>query len=183
MLTFVYGCMGAGKTTDILKKYRVIAKPVIDDREGVQIGWGTTTPRNSNKSLHAFYFKNINDALNAIEGTFVVDEGQFLSESEALLLLKEADKREVIVYGLKTDAFGKVFPTSAIFLALADEIVEITSKCEVCGVNKAVAHLRFSHGKPVFAGDVFSVEKGDITYKRVCRHCFIELSNPREEEF
>ena len=53
-LKFYYGTMGSGKTTELLKTADIydrkgvevaIIKPIIDDRNGKQEGWGTIESR------------------------------------------------------------------------------------------------------------------------------------------
>lgn len=66
-LKFYYGVMGAGKTTELIKTYDiykrkgldpVVIKPIIDDREGSQKGWGTTSSRLIKNPIPAYYFES-----------------------------------------------------------------------------------------------------------------------------
>ena len=110
--------------------------------------------------------------------TLFVDEAQFLTKEDVLTLCKVAEEKEVICYGLKTDVNGDLFSGAAALLALADETSEIEVPCEIDGCSKkAIAHIRYVDGvretgvmKPV------AIETGNITYKSVCRHHWLDES-------
>lgn len=183
-LKFYYGTMYAGKTTylcnayDILTRKKlspVVLKPIIDDREGEQKGWGYTQSRNGNR-VPAYYFSNLKEELYKLDyGSIIVDEAQFMTREDVLWLTKVVDKQDinVLAYGLKTDVNGNLFEGSAALLALADEATEITSLCQIpeC-TNKAQLHMRFIDGKVDKGGASTAIEKGNVTYKSVCRKCW-----------
>ena len=181
-LVFIYGCMGSGKTTAMLTKFDsykrrgkkpIIVKPCIDNREGNFVGWGITKSRITKYEEPSYYYNDLSSELSKLDfETLFVDEAQFLTKEDVLTLCQVAEEKEVICYGLKTDVNGDLFPGAAALLALADEISEIEVPCEIDGCStKAVAHIRYIDGvretglmKPV------AIEMGNITYKSVCRH-------------
>lgn len=188
-LKFYYSTMFAGKTTDCIKTYDIykrkglnpiVIKPSIDDREGDFFGWGTTQSRITKEKIPAFYFTDLEFELvdtNILlqHNVILVDEAQFLTKSNVLWLSKQVDElnKDVICYGLKTDVNGNLFPGAAALLALADESKEIDNICQMNNcTNKAQLHLRFIDGQVDKSGKSIAIEKGNITYKAVCRKCW-----------
>lgn len=190
-LKFYYGVMGAGKTTELIKTYDiykrkgldpVVIKPIIDDREGSQKGWGTTSSRLIKNSIPAYYFENAKDEIWKLDyGVILVDEAQFISREDILFLtdIVEKQKIDVIAYGLKTDVNGNLFKGAADLLVFADETKELETICENPNCqNKASMHLRYIDGELDKSGNSVAIEKGNVTYKSVCRPCW---NNVRKE--
>lgn len=190
-LKFYYGVMGAGKTTELIKTYDiykrkgldpVVIKPIIDDREGSQKGWGTTSSRLIKNPIPAYYFESAKDEIWKLDyGVILVDEAQFISREDILFLtdIVEKQKIDVIAYGLKTDVNGNLFKGAADLLVFADEIKELETICENPNCqNKASMHLRYIDGELDKSGNSVAIEKGNITYKSVCRPCW---NNVRKE--
>ena len=117
--------------------------------------------------------KNLKEELGQLDyGTIMVDEAQFLSKEDVQYLAEVADNqnKNILAYGLKTDINGNLFEGAAAWLALADEIVEMSSLCQEKGCNnKAVAHARYIDGERDTSGESVAIEKGNVTYKAVCR--------------
>lgn len=181
-LRFYYGCMNAGKTTELLKTYEiynrknlkpVIIKPQIDTREGVQTGWGVTSSRLIKKAYPAFYIKTVKEDLHKIDyKTILVDEAQFLTREDVLELSRVVDKENinVLAYGLKTDVNGHLFQGAQALLEFADKSQELETLCdEYECTNKASMHIRYIDGKPDKSGQQVAIEQGNVTYKSVCR--------------
>lgn len=182
MFKFYYGCMGAGKTTEIIKTYDiyrrkgldpVIIKPAIDTREGNFSGWGTTASRITKEAVPAYYYTDLKKELFYLNyGSILVDEAQFMSREDVHFLALVADKQQVpvLTYGLKTDVNGNLFEGSAALLALVDETKELESLCQIdhCQ-NKAIGHARFVNGVRDTSGASVVIEKGNVTYLAVCR--------------
>lgn len=190
-LKFYYGVMGAGKTTELIKTYDiykrkgldpVVIKPIIDDREGSQKGWGTTSSRLIKNPIPAYYFESAKDEIWKLDyGVILVDEAQFISREDILFLtdIVEKQKIDVIAYGLKTDVNGNLFKGAADLLVFADETKELETICENPNCqNKASMHLRYIDGELDKSGNSVAIEKGNITYKSVCRPCW---NNVRKE--
>ena len=192
MLKFYYGVMGAGKTTELIKTYEiykrkgmkpVVIKPCLDNREGEQSGWGTTSSRLTRDSVPAYYFKNLQDELPKLDyDILLVDEAQFLSNDDVIFLSEVTDRKgiDVLSYGLKTDINGNLFGGAASLLAISDETRELEYICDtpLCQ-EKAVMHLRYVDGKIDIGGNSIAIEKGDITYKSVCRKCWKKAQSER----
>ena len=181
-LTFTYACMGAGKTTQMLtmfdqykrrKKKPVIIKPCMDVREGIFTGWGITKSRITKNEEPTYYYKDLASELNDIDfGVLFVDEAQFLTREDVLVLCDVCDKldKDVFCFGLKTDVTGNLFEGSKHLLALADTINEIPTPCEIEGCDcNAVAHIRYIDGVRETDGKSVAIETGNVTYKSVCR--------------
>lgn len=103
----------------------------------------------------------------------LVDESQFLSKEQVLMLARVVDILHipVLCYGLKTDFQGNLFEGSATLLAFADALDEQKTICFQCGNRKATLNLRLdSEGHAVKDGK--QIEAGD-SYIPVCRKCFI----------
>lgn len=191
-LKFYYGVMGAGKTTELIKTYDiykrkgldpVVIKPIIDDREGSQKGWGTTSSRLIKNPIPAYYFESAKDEIWKLDyGVILVDEAQFISREDILFLtdIVEKQKIDVIAYGLKTDVNGNLFKGAADLLVFADEIKELETICENPNCqNKASMHLRYIDGELDKSGNSVAIEKGNITYKSVCRPCWNNVHKER----
>jgi thymidine kinase len=172
--------MFAGKTTQLINVYEtyklkgldpIVIKPVIDDREGTFNGWGTTRSRLINKEIPAYYYRDIRELESLQYKTLFIDEAQFMTREDALYVAKLADKGiPVHAYGLKTDVNGELFEGTKALMALSDQLFEMENLCQINGcTNKAVAHARYINGVRVRTGDSVAIEKGNITYKAVCR--------------
>lgn len=181
-LTFTYACMGAGKTTQMLtmfdqykrrKKKPIIIKPCVDVREGVFTGWGITKSRITKNEEPTYYYKDLREELVQLDfGVLFVDEAQFLTRKDVLTLCEVVDAfhKDVFCFGLKTDVTGNLFEGSKHLLALADDIIEIPSTCEIDDCDgKAVCHIRYIDGKRELEGKSVAIESGNVTYKSVCR--------------
>lgn len=187
MIKFYYSTMFAGKTTDCLKAYDIyrrkglnpiILKPAVDDREGSFKGWGWTQSRITKDKQPAYYFTDLKNELPQLDfGCIMIDEAQFLSRDDVLHLSDVVDKRDIpmLAYGLKTDVNGNLFEGAAALLAVADESHEIPTLCQMqdC-MNPAQVHLRYVDGKVDSSKESVAIEKGDVTYRAVCRKCWKE---------
>lgn len=191
-LKFYYGTMGSGKTTELLKTADIyerkgvevaIIKPIIDDRNGKQEGWGTIESRLvNNLSKKAYYFKNIIDEVtNKIPFEMLfVDEAQFLSSNDIKELTTYADvyNIDVYCYGLKNDSTGRMFSGSRELMTIADECIELKNLCQhdKCK-NPANFHLRYIDDIVDRSPIPIMIEKGNVTYKSLCRKHYIREMN------
>lgn len=181
-LIYTYSVMGGGKTTQMLtmfdqfkrrKKKPVIIKPCIDVREGTFAGWGITKSRITKFEEPTYYYRDLKEELKKLDfGVLLVDEAQFLSREDVLVLSEICDRDDIDVWcwGLKTDVRGELFEGSKHLLALADEIKEIPVMCEIDGCDcQANCHIRYIDGVRDTGGRSVAIETGNVTYKSVCR--------------
>ncbi len=181
MIEYIYSTMGGGKSTELVKTYKqlkrkdmnpIIAKPLVDTREGEYFGWGFTCSRIAKEKVPAFYFDTIQEVFDKVSfGILLIDEVQFMLEKDIEKLAK-LDK-DVIAYGLKTDINANLFPASAKLLAIADSVKEIPMLCECKNCkNKSQIHSRYINGKLDISGISTMIETGTITYKALCYKCW-----------
>lgn len=183
-LKFYYGTMGSGKTTELLKKYElhkkdgrnpIIIKPIIDDREGSQQGWGKIKSRLIDNGDDAYYFKDISKEVFPLEfDSLFVDEAQFLTERDVKMLemVVMYTNRDVICYGLERDVNNNIFEGAYHLMKESDTKEELKNKCQYgnCGCY-ATNHVRYVDGKLDIGTEPIVIEKGKVTYKSVCyRH-------------
>lgn len=193
-LTFYYGAMGSGKTSELLKsRYGkiedgfkvVVMKPYVDKKGGNYI-----VSRDENKIKVDFSIKEkdniyldiskylINHNLDYI----LVDEAQFLKKEQIDQLADIVDILEikVICYGLKTDFMGNLFEGSKRLFEVADNIKEIKRRCS-CG-RKKMFNMRIVDGKPVFDGEQLAIDGIDAEYSAVCRYCYKKFLKDIEKQ-
>ena len=183
-LTFYYGAMGCGKTSELLRSrhskiedgFRVVVmKPYIDKKGGSYI-----VARDENKIKVDFLIKEKDNIYMDISKYLVdnnldyilVDEAQFLTEKHVDELADVVDILgiNVICYGLKIDFMGSLFEGSKRLLELADNIKEIKRQCS-CG-RKKMFNMRIVAGSPVFDGKQVAIDGLDAEYKAMCRYCY-----------
>ncbi|WP_336772808.1 thymidine kinase [Paenibacillus sp. MMO-58] len=101
------------------------------------------------------------------------DEASFFGKPIIALVEELAYQgKHIIVDGLNMDYRGKEFGYIGGLLAIADEIVKLTSFCAVCGDANATFTQRIVNGKPAKLGPVFLI--GDTeSYEPRCRSCFV----------
>ena len=190
-LYFKFGAMKCGKTTDIIKTYYnykekgmnvLIMKPGDDKKAGSKIqsrsGAELDTDYVVNTDVDVYNliaYHLINNNLDCI----IVDEAQFLTPIQVDQLSNVVDSFNipVLCYGLRADAFTKLFPGSKRLFEVADVMEELKAICK-CG-SKATYNLRLNRidGKlvPVFEGEQISIDGIDAEYDSVCRPCYKKL--------
>ncbi len=184
-LYFRYGTMGSAKTALLLTTaYNleernvdyVCLKPVIDTRETKNVirsrigierecGWIY-----SNTNLFD-YARDLYRQGRFVEW-FLIDEAQFLNESQVDQLARIVDEigSNVICYGLRTDFQTHLFEGSRRLLEIADTIDEIKSTCN-CG-RKTIVNARIdANGNFVQEGAQVEIG-GNDRYVAVCRKCW-----------
>ncbi|WP_366139455.1 thymidine kinase [uncultured Endozoicomonas sp.] len=185
---FYFSSMDSGKSTYLLQSahnYRSAGKrvlllaPVIDDRFGKaritsRIGLQSEAVAiSSNDHLKEQIAREHSEEYIAC---VMVDESQFLTPEQVWQLSDVVDELgiPVLCFGLRTDAFGKVFPGSEVLLSIADELTELKSICKRCE-KKANMQLRLDgEGNPVKTGSQVQIG-GNDTYLSVCRKHYKEL--------
>jgi thymidine kinase len=179
-LYFRYSTMNAGKSTEILKiahnyeeqnKRVLLFTPAIDDR----YGRGQITSRMGFRR-DAVIIEEGTDMLEmarrARPDCVLVDEGQFLTREQVIVLTRIVDELDtpVIVYGLKNDYRNRFFSGSEALLLFADKIEEVKAVCWYCP-KKATMLLKLKDGQPVGEGPQIEIG-GNDKYISVCRKCY-----------
>lgn len=191
-LTFKYAVMNGSKTLQLLatahsyesqNKTVILVKPETDtrSRSGIietRAGLSRMADIIVTDETDVFYeiTKRYHEEIYAV----LVDEANFLDANHIEALTKTVDYLgiSVILYGLRTDFRGELFPASKRAMELADHIEEIPTVCheEDCG-KKAVINMRMINGTATLDGDQVVVgdiasDADDIEYKPVCRTCY-----------
>lgn len=204
-LYFYYGCMGSGKSLQLLasaynfeerKIPYVIFKSEIDTRDGEGVihsralGDKPCTSISPDLNLYELV-RNVcqKDELffNPKVKWILVDEAQFLTPEQVDQLAAIADTLgiNVMCFGLRTDFQTHLFPGSRRLFEVADDLIEIKSSCS-CD-TKTMFNARIdSEGNIVTEGAQVEVG-GDDRYLALCRKCYYErtgnkMYRKREED-
>lgn len=160
MLTLIFGPMYAGKSKYLLKyatgKYEAYI-PEIDTRSGRTIQSRDGEYCTANKI-------NENEDFETRCETIIVDEGQFLTEKQILTLKEISKKKDVYIGALDTDFKQEPFPMSRLLFSVADRVIHLTSKCEICGKENATMSRRKTNSKNL-------IEIGSDDYFPICPNC------------
>src|SRR3954451_20944404 len=107
---------------------------------------------------------------------FLVDEAQFLSESQVDDLLRIAIEEDVpvLAYGIRTDFETVAFPGSRRLLEIAHALEELKTICR-CG-RKAVFNGRKIGDHYVFDGAQVAIDGVEVTYESLCGACYLQES-------
>lgn len=188
MLKYIHSTMFGGKTLHLINAFEIYKRkglnPIIlkkdtDTREPHdENGWGLIASRFAKeKKVPALYFSDLKETLTKIANTnnvILVDEAQFLSSEEVLLLkhMSYMGSKKVLAYGLKTDLNGNLFEGSSALLSHADEVEEIPYLCqEPHCMEKANYHARYIDGVRDTDPNPVKIEQGNVTYRALCyRH-------------
>lgn len=185
-LYFSFSAMNAGKSTSLLQaayNYRERGMNVelytaaFDDRAGVgniASRIGLDSKAKTYDAETDLYLDMKAQQEDQVIDCILIDEAQFLSEAQVWQLANVADSLgiPVMCYGLRTDFQGKLFPGSAVLLAIADNLREIKTICW-CG-RKASMVLRLDgNGVPIVEGEQVVIG-GQESYESVCRKHWCE---------
>lgn len=193
-LFFKYGCMGSGKSLQLLATaYNfeergipyAIFKSEIDTRDGAGVVYSRALGSKDCVSVSPDLnlYELVRNVFERDEALFrpkakwiLVDEAQFLTPDQVDQLALIVDKLGVSVqcYGLRTDFQTHLFPGSRRLFEVADEITEIKSSCS-CD-TKTIFNARIDEeGRVVTDGEQIEVG-GDDRYISLCRKCYYERS-------
>ena len=194
-LYFRYGAMNSGKSTALLqaaynyeeRDQRVLlAKPAIDSRGDNEIvsRLGASRPVDftiaPEEDVLARFMRErarVTRESSKDVSCFLVDEAQFLSESQVDDLLRIAIEEDVpvLAYGIRTDFQTVAFPGSRRLLEIAHSLEELKTICR-CG-RKAMFNARKVDGAFVFDGDQVAIAGArEVSYEPLCGACYLEES-------
>lgn len=167
-LTLICGPMFSGKTTELLKsilwnknglnKNIAVFKTSFDDRyaqEEVMNHDGLEA-----KALSVKTWKDVSDDIDVV----FFDEVQFFKnpqfDGHLVDIVHDLLSRgiDVVGAGLDMDADGKPFDITAMLLAMADEVIKLTSHCAVCGQPATKTYLKVERTGQVQLGGSESYE-------------------------
>ncbi len=184
-LSVIVGPMYSGKTTELLnyaeiyelgRKNILIFKPQIDTRYSKDDIVTHKFFRMSAQTIKDVqemeeYYKSLNEKPDAI----FIDEVHFF-DSSLTKFVKEITKDGVDVYcaGLDMNYLWEPFETTAMLMAIADEVIKKKAVCEVCGEYKGtLSYKKKSNGGILDVG-------GKEKYIAVCKECYEELKSKEE---
>ena len=186
-LKFIHAAMNSWKSASIIQslynhqsnwKRSILIKPWIDTKAG----WMISSRVGLQRQVEAVIAPKDSIRLtikDLLDWTFAIfaDEAQFFSpeQVEELSYIATIDDIPVTCYWLRTDAFDNPFPWSAKLLAIADEIVEMSTENICTCWKKATCNMRLVNWVPVFSGEQVSIDwsDDDIAYQAVCRKCYL----------
>jgi len=169
-LYFYYSAMNAGKSTTLLQSdynYRergmrtLLFTPALDTRAGqgvIRSRLGIEAEAVSFAPTDDLFVQVRAEHLQAQVHCVLIDEAQFLNQTQVLQLTLICDKLDipVLCYGIRTDFRGEPFEGSRYLLAWAEELIEIKTVC-VSG-RKATMNARLDeHGNQVVEGAQISI--------------------------
>ena len=192
-LFFKYGCMGSGKSLQLLATAHnfqihsipfVIFKSEIDTRDGENVvhsralGDRECVSVRKDDNLYRIITKYLETESTEPQINWIlVDEAQFLTAEQVDQLAAIVDNMgiSVICYGLRTDFQTHLFEGSKRLFEVADAFEEIKSSC-YCN-HKTIFNARInSEGKVVTDGDQVEIG-GDDKYVSMCRKCYFEKTD------
>ena len=191
-LKFFYGCMGSGKSLQLLATaYNfeernipyVIFKSKIDTRDGDGVIHSRALGDKACTSISPDLdlFKLVGNVCQKDEMFFrpkvkwiLVDEAQFLTPEQVDQLAAIADTMgiNIMCFGLRTDFQTHLFPGSRRLFEVADELIEVKSSCS-CD-TKTMFNARIDSEGNIITEGVQVEVGGDDRYLALCRKCYYE---------
>lgn len=186
MLKLIVGPMKAEKTGELIrlikraligKKEIVVLSPEIDARTAGEIlesrnGLKVNAHRLSNSSYIQLVIKNKPD-------TVFIDELHLWDEGIVREVCKLIDNGiDVICSGLDMNYMSSPFENVSRLLAMADEVLKLTSVCEHCGSDKGRRTARYINGKPASFNSPEIIVDGintGVLYKTLCNKCYLKV--------
>ena len=176
-LEVIAGPMFAGKSSELLKRLlflehsgeKVLAlKPHIDDRYDPNSI--VTHNHLSHDALAVIDLELVKDNYTIRRYNFhtvFIDEVQFFDAKETSWFVEEGLRNGVnfVCAGLDQDSRGVPFETTAMLLALSDEIVKLRAFCNVCGLQASKTQRINKGGGRVAIG-------GAEAYEPRCHSCW-----------
>ncbi len=182
-ITVIVGPMFSGKTSELLsfieiydlgkKEYRVF-KPHIDVRYGIE-----EIVSHSGNRVNAIVVKDPYEIFNhlhpEVKAVFI-DEIQFFPSTLMEVVRKLADDGiDVFCAGLDMSYLRNPFQTTALVMAIANEVIKKKAVCHVCGeYNATLSYKTVGDGGEIDIG-------GSEKYIAVCTDCYFKLMESRDD--
>jgi thymidine kinase len=180
-LFFRYSAMNGGKTLDLLKVYYnyehlglkvLLLTSALDTRAATNIIQSRAGISHEALSVHPN--DDIMQHLKSDYACILVDEIQFFSKQQIIQLSDIVDFHNipVICYGLRGNYLGEAFESTALLMAIADNIEELKTIC-FCG-KKATFNMLLENGcvkkigNPIMVDDEH-LKQENKQYVSVCR--------------
>jgi len=178
-ITVIVGPMFSGKTSELLsfieiyhlgRKEYLVFKPRLDTRYGME-----TVKSHSGNTAKAIPISKPEEILSYIKETtkaVFVDEIQFLGKS-LIDIAKELSDNGIDVFcaGLDMSYLRNPFETSAMMMAIANEVIKKRAVCHVCGeYNATLSFKTKGDGSEIDVG-------GSEKYIAVCPECYRRLKS------
>ena len=175
MLISIVGPMSSGKTEYLielaqtqfinLNKKILVYKPKIDTRDGVNI-----IRSRSGREIEAKSIDNPEEILtdyaaNQNTECIFIDEVQFFNNSLCGVLDCLRMKCDIICSGLTNNFKCEPFETTAILMAISDDIMTFKSTCALCGRPTVFTKRLVESNDAIVIG-------GSESYEPRCRKCF-----------
>lgn len=187
VISFIYGPMTAGKTSRILKSYKLgkryrlgnsIIKPLIDTRED-----GNVIATHDGKVQKADVYVLGNDKFPPKKRCrmVMVDEAQFFSIEEIEFIIKRCDTYETAFctfFGLAYDYAQELFPSAAYLMERSHLTEQLPATCAICE-DEALNTQRLVNGVPAPFGEKILVGGSD-QYEARCSDCYVHPSDVEE---
>ncbi len=193
-MTYYHGTMGSSKTLKLmvdeyLRRVKMhhdtlIIKPFTDKKSGENIstrvfGGEERAAIVMPKEAEATEFVMAHTAQNIGDRalTLYLDEVNFFTEEQILSLRKnvvDENIADVKMFGLITDAFGRLFPGSHAALIYADTLVHFDNICDNDGCDRvAMRNARISGGEIVRFGPQEAIDGIDASYMSLCHKDYV----------
>lgn len=193
--TFYYGCMGSGKSLDLIRtayNYKergmgvLVYKPDTDTREGyddciiatrvglkLEAQWLKNDIEYMEEEFdnHRFMYAHEHDFSREIQ-VILIDEAQFLTKEQVMAMKKYSLRRNIpfIFYGLKVDFQGSLFEGTQALLSWSEKSAELITMCS-CG-KPARQNARVVNRKIIREGEQIAIE-GETQYIAFCNKCYL----------
>lgn len=176
-LYFKYGAVKASKTEDAISaanNYREQKLKALFVDAG-KVSNDNIVISNSGLQYECIYMKdmeNMSDTAFSNYDVIIVDDAQFITESQLKLCVFIADELNipVICYGLRTNYKGIPFPGSVLLLCWANKLEQLKTVCW-CGAAAAFNCAVDSNGN--FVEDITGNNSDEITFRGLCRKHYL----------
>jgi len=170
-VTFIFGCMFSGKTTELLRRVRERpADEVLAVKHACDIRYTRSQiVSHDGLAVEAVVVgraREIPERLQPATTLLAVDEAHFFDEELVDVVLQATARGiDVVLTGLDPDSWGRPFPVCESLMAIARTSIARHARCGRCG-READRTQRLTH---VVGGDMLV---GPEHYEPRCRECW-----------